>query len=301
MNGVPHAIPYQGSKRALASRILEQVRYADTDTLYEPFAGSSAVTLAAASRGLAKWYVIGEKLEPLARLWEMIISDPEAVAGEYETLWRSQLHDPKEYFFRVRDEFNLSKSPPALLFLIARCVKNSIRFNPQGQFNQSADNRRLGMRPEKMRVELKAVSKVLRGRTRVVCADFRETLRDAGRRDLVYLDPPWQGLGRNPRYAYLLDAEGLFGELGRLNSLDVPFLLSYDGSCGARSYVGTIPRSLRLRRVALEAGRSSQATLLGRDEVTVESLYLSPALRDRNGQKPARAKVRLARQIEMFD
>jgi DNA adenine methylase len=30
--------------------------------------------------------------------------------------------------------------------------------------------------------------------------------------------------------------------------------------------------------VELEAGRSSQATLLGRDEMTVESLYLSQAL-----------------------
>jgi DNA adenine methylase len=31
-------------------------------------------------------------------------------------------------------------------------------------------------------------------------------------------------------------------------------------------------------RVDLEAGRSTQATLLGRDEITVESLYLSPEL-----------------------
>jgi regulator of protease activity HflC (stomatin/prohibitin superfamily) len=33
----------------------------------------------------------------------------------------------------------------------------------------------------------------------------------------------------------------------------------------------------------IEVGRSSQATLLGREEITVESLYLSPSLlRDRN-------------------
>jgi DNA adenine methylase len=35
---------------------------------------------------------------------------------------------------------------------------------------------------------------------------------------------------------------------------------------------------LRLHHVELHAGRSSQATLLGRAEITIESLYLSPAL-----------------------
>jgi DNA adenine methylase len=35
-----------------------------------------------------------------------------------------------------------------------------------------------------------------------------------------------------------------------------------------------------LTLVEIEAGRSSQATLLGRKEMTVESLYLSPALAD---------------------
>jgi DNA adenine methylase len=42
-----------------------------------------------------------------------------------------------------------------------------------------------------------------------------------------------------------------------------------------------LPERLRLHLVELDAGRSSQATLLGRDEVTVESLYLSPALAEK--------------------
>ena len=33
-----------------------------------------------------------------------------------------------------------------------------------------------------------------------------------------------------------------------------------------------------VERKADDAGRSSQATLLGREEMTIESLYLSPAL-----------------------
>ncbi len=42
-----------------------------------------------------------------------------------------------------------------------------------------------------------------------------------------------------------------------------------------------------LTLVELEAGRSSQATLLGRDEMTVESLYLSPRLAAQLEARPA--------------
>jgi DNA adenine methylase len=58
----------------------------------------------------------------------------------------------------------------------------------------------------------------------------------------------------------------------------VALALSYDGRRGARTYGSPLPASLGLRRVELVAGRSSQATLLGRAEVTIESLYLSREL-----------------------
>ena len=43
------------------------------------------------------------------------------------------------------------------------------------------------------------------------------------------------------------------------------------------------PEELGLKKIEIEVGRSSQATLLGRQEITVESLYLSSNLScDRN-------------------
>jgi DNA adenine methylase len=59
---------------------------------------------------------------------------------------------------------------------------------------------------------------------------------------------------------------------------NVRYLVSYDGRLGSRSYGKPLPAKLHLTLVEIEAGRSSQATLLGRDEMTVESLYLSRAL-----------------------
>ena len=77
---VPHPIPYQGSKRRLAVAILSHVPAQRYNRLIEPFAGSAAVTLAAAKKGMFSSYVIGDLLEPLIQLWQSIIDDPNTVA-----------------------------------------------------------------------------------------------------------------------------------------------------------------------------------------------------------------------------
>ena len=62
--------------------------------------------------------------------------------------------------------------------------------------------------------------------------------------------------------------------LNVLNGRGIPFILSYDGSCGDRTYGDRLPRELA-SRILLDVGRSSQATLNGQDHVTIESLYVS--------------------------
>lgn len=298
----PHVIPYQGSKRKLASDILRFFPK-DIACLYEPFAGSAAITLAAAANELAEKFVIGDKLKPLAELWTQIIDDPGSLAEDYANLWNGQLSDPAAFFLDTRKAFNITGEAAKLLYLTARCVKNSIRFNGAGQFNQGADKRRLGLRPEKLAREAMKTSALLQGRTTVVASDFREIIKDAGPEDLVYMDPPWQGTSgkKDPRYAFLLNLDELVDELALLNKRRVPFILSFDGTCGDRGYGEALPGSLQLRKINLNAGRSSQATLLGRDEVTVESLYLSKALVDKlDGTSPSLAfKVR--RQADLFE
>lgn len=294
----PHIIPYQGSKRKLAQDILAYFPR-EIECLYEPFAGSAAISLAAMANRMVSTCVLADKLAPLAVLWNMIVDQPEVVVGTYSRYWSAQLEDPTGYFHAIRDHFNESGDPVALLYLIARCVKNAVRFNSKGEFNQAPDRRRLGMHPDKLAREVVAASRLLKGKSRIECGDFCDVLLGATSRDLIYLDPPWQGTSgkRDPRYAYLLDLDVLVGELDRLNSRGVPFLLSFDGSCGGRSYGEDLPRRLGLRQVFLEAGRSSQATLLGRDESTIESLYLSPTIPLHSGSAVLRQR---SVQVELF-
>jgi len=277
---VPHPIPYQGSKRHLARRILS-ITPKCGGRLIEPFAGSAAITLAAATRSAFQQYIIGDALRPLVEIWKLIISDPERLAAGYERLWRNQLDDPRRAYDRARAEFNATGNPVLLLYLLARCVKGSVRFNTQGEFNQAPDNRRLGMRPSVMRGELRGAHSLLTGRAQVRAADFGDTLADAGPGDVVYLDPPYQGIsaGRDRRYVRGVGVDDLVQELDQLNARGIPFLLSYDGERSGHTYGTELPSALDLLKVALPAGRSAQATLIGRAEITVESLYVSPAAR----------------------
>jgi DNA adenine methylase len=275
MGTIPHPIPYQGSKRRLAASILRHLpdRVA---VMYEPFAGSAAVTLAAAARRAAERFVLADKLEPLVELWRQMIADPETTAARYERLWRGQAADPRGHYTRVRERFNRTGQPELLLYLLARCVKNAVRFNARGEFNQSADHRRRGVRPDRMRAEITAASALLAGRCEVVRADYADVVDDAGPGDFVYLDPPYQGVSSGPdsRYVEQLDFDRFVAVLGRLRRRRVPFAVSFDGFCGDRVYGRPLPGVLGLRRELLAAGLSSQATLSGRRANTVESLYL---------------------------
>ena len=241
------------------------------------------MTIWAARRGLARRYVIGDSLDAIARLWTSIVDRPERAADRYERVWKGQGNDNPDYFNEVRDRYNREKDPVDLLYLTCRCVKNAVRFNASGGFSQSVDRRRLGMCPARMRSEMAGASALLRGRTGIVSGDWMATLAKAAARDFVYLDPPYEGASTGPdrRYADQIGREEVIEGLRRLLHRQVRFVLSYDGTTGGREYGPPLPPELGLTRLLLPAGRSAQATLNGKSARTVESLYLSPGLRDR--------------------
>ena len=278
---VPHPIPYQGSKRNLAHDIL---RYfpAEVETLHEPFAGSAAISLAAAASNKAKRFQINDLNKALIDLWRAIVNTPEKAAREYEALWHAQLDDPRAYYNKIRNEFNRTKRSEHFLYLLARCVKASVRYNANGDFNQSPDNRRRGAMPATMREQIFGASYLLKGKTTFSSKDYRDVVLHACRNDLIYMDPPYQGVCGNRDTRYLASVQFFeFVEiLEQLNSKGIKYIVSYDGRTGNKVHGRLLPKELGLTHIEVNAGRSSQATLLGRDDGTFESLYLSPSLMD---------------------
>jgi len=284
---LPHPIPYQGSKRNLAPDIL---RYFPKHiaVLYEPFAGSAAMTIAAAEAGLAQTFHLNDLNKPLIDLWDEIINRPEQLVAQYEKLWNDQLSDPKSFYVEVRDKFNRKGTPHLFLYLLARCVKASVRYNARGEFNQSPDNRRKGMKPQTMKMQILGASYFLKNNTVTASTNYRDVLKLTKPEDLVYMDPPYQGVcgNRDTRYLESVQVCEFVEALEELNSRNIRFIVSYDGRTGDKSYGKTLPDELNLSLIELDAGRSTQATLLGRKEVTIESLYLSPALADELAHVP---------------
>ena len=284
---VPHPIPYQGSKRNLAAEILHYFP-SSFQTLYEPFAGSAAMTIAAAVNRLGTQYHINDLNKPLIDCWSAIIETPDEIASQYERLWKAQASDPRTFYDQTRADFNLTGRPDRFLYLLARCVKGAVRYNSHGEFNQSPDNRRLGMRPETMRTQILGASHYLKGRTTLSSVNYRDVLCAVTSDDLVYMDPPYQGVcgNRDTRYLQSVQFCEFIEALQELNTRNIRFLVSYDGRTGAKIHGKCLPDDLNLTVIELYAGRSTQATLLGRDDVTIESLYLSPALTDELAHVP---------------
>jgi DNA adenine methylase len=288
--GVPHPIPYQGSKRNLAKYILQHFPE-NPRRLIEPFAGSAAISLAALHHKKVERIVIGDIDAPLIALWEQIANFPVDIADAYSQIWHEQLGQERIFYDAIRQEFNRSQRADYFLYLLVRCVKAAVRYNSNGEFNQSPDNRRKGTHPDKMRKNILLASKLLQGRAVIQHIDFLELLDEAAWDDIVYLDPPYQGVckDRNPRYKEKITFDNFVNALDRLNARNISFIVSYDGRTEEKTYGEFLPPFLEMSRIELEAGQSTQATLLGRRERTFEALYLSPALvarRERSAFSP---------------
>jgi DNA adenine methylase len=277
--GVPHPIPYQGSKRQLAQYIVNLFP-AETKHLVEPFAGSAAVSLAAGHMKRVKRWRINDLHKPLMDLWTEIVERPEKISAGYAKIWKAQIGDERAHYDRVRDHFNKHQLPEDFLYLLARCVKAAIRYNSRGEFNNSPDNRRLGAVPDTMRRHIVGASALLKGKCTVSSQDYREVLDSAKPGDLVYMDPPYQGVvdTHNHRYRHGISFDEFVSALDGLRRKGIAFIVSYDGRTGTKRYGRALPVSLGLTHVEIPAGRSTQATLLGRDDSTFESLYLSPEI-----------------------
>jgi len=287
MKSIPHPIQYQGSKRNLAPVILRYVPKG-IERLIEPFAGSAAISIAVAARKMAKSFVINDLNRPLIELLRMIVESPLEMAAFYEALWEEQHQDSIEHYYKVREDFNRTQDSRLFLYLLARCVKGAVRYNADKLFNQSPDKRRRGTKPETMRANILGVSSLLKDKAVFSSLDYKAILNQAGPSDLIYMDPPYQGVcgDRDSRYLSGISYSDFVAALEQLNYREILYMVSYDGRRGDRNFGELLPSYLELSRVELEAGRSSQATLLGRDEITYESLYLSKALIERLAYKP---------------
>lgn len=286
MNGTtPHIVQYQGSKRNLAPQILRYIPQ-KFNRLIEPFAGMAAITIAVSSQNRADRYLLNDLNKPLVNILEESITNPQRLIDNYTKVWCEQLTfegGSVEHFYKVREDFNKGNQCAAnMLYLLARCVKGSVRYSSSGMFNQSLDKRRMGTNPKNLARNVYMISSLLKGKTEFMSNDYREVTKNAKSGDIVYMDPPYQGVctSRDCRYFSGIDFNEFVDCVEDLNRRGIDFIISYDGTCGDKQYGHDLPAELGLKKVMLNAGLSSQSLLLGKKETTREALYLSRNLRN---------------------
>lgn len=280
---VPHMVQYQGSKRLLAPQILQ---YMPTkfNRLIEPFAGMAAISLATAYEKRTEKFHINDINAPLVSLLKEAINNPRQLINDYSVVWEEQFlfgEDHIQHFYEVRERFNTGEETPAnMLYLLARCVKGAVRYGKNGNFNQSPDKRRHGTNPQTLAKNVYSISNLLKGKVTFTSFDYHEILELAQPGDLVYMDPPYQGVTnvRDNRYFAGVPFDEFAKAIEILDRKGVDYLISYDGECGGKEYGEELPTTLHCRKVMLNAGLSSQAILLGKKSTTFEALYISEAL-----------------------
>lgn len=142
-----------------------------------------------------------------------LIASLKAHAGNYQK-------SSKLYYYSVRASNPKGQVERAsrLLFLNKTCFNGLYRVNSKGKFNVP-----LGRytNPNIVNEEnLHSVSQMLQSHeVSITCRDFGAILDDAGREDLVYLDPPYQPISETANFTSYTNSDFGHDDLVRLHGL----------------------------------------------------------------------------------
>jgi DNA adenine methylase len=247
-------IKWSGSKRKVALELsknfLIKKRY------IEPFlGGGSLIPFRGVKDGIAS-----DIIPELINLWNEIKYNPNNVSIEYKMRWERLQNEGHSVFYEVRENFNKTKDPHDFLFLTRTCVNGLIRYNTQGEFNNSMHKNRPGINPSQFSKILNEWSYYAQG-VEFINQDYRETISVAKKDDFIFLDPPYGGT--KGRYTKLeFDIADFYNQLDKLNSKGVSWMLTFDGNAGEREYNFVLPKELYVEKTFVNTGNSPFTKLM---------------------------------------
>lgn len=263
-------IKWTGSKRLQACEILKNIPD-NYNRYYEPFIGGGSI-LYAISPQMA---VCGDICKPLISLWNMIKFEPDKLAKAYRYRWLKLQKDGSQVYYDIREDFNRFQQPEDLLFLTRTCVNGLIRFNSNGEFNNSFHHTRKGINPDRLEKIIHDWSQHIKG-TDFYAQDYRITTSSAKNGDFVYLDPPYFHTGGMYYGTSTICFEDFFNYLDSLNKQNVKYMLSFDGKRDNHDFTVQIPNDLYKRHIFLSSGNSPFKKVMNKENQQVyESLYMN--------------------------
>jgi DNA adenine methylase len=267
MFAIQPVIKWSGSKRSQAAAITKNIP--QFNRYFEPFVGGGSIAYAISpNKGLC-----GDICEPLINLWRLIQSDYETLFEQYKLKWERLQNEGYLVFYEIRDNYNRDHDSTDLFFLSRTCVNGLIRFNKNGEFNNSLHHTRKGIDPNRLKPILANWSERLKG-VDFQSGDYWETTQYVKKGDFVYLDPPY--FNTKGRYFGTIDFDRFTDYLTWLNKKKVNFALSFDGIRGDTDYMIELPKELYKQHLMLSSGNSSFKKVMDKkNEIVYESLYLN--------------------------
>jgi DNA adenine methylase len=199
-------VKWAGGKKKLIPELIARLP-ATWNRYYEPFAGGAALFFKLAPERA----VLGDVNTDLIAMYRGVASDLDAVTRHLRS---HQRRYSAEHFYRTRTQWNtrrtswsLAARASSFIFLNRSCFNGLWRVNRAGEFNVPFG--RYTNPPICMPDVLRAAHAALQ-RAELRDGDYRATLRDATRGDLVYLDSPYSPVSATANFTSY--ASGGFGE-----------------------------------------------------------------------------------------
>lgn len=236
---------------------------------YEPFLGGGAVFF---RFGLPNAF-LGDVNEELIQTYSAVRDQPEELI-ELLKLHADQHNEPYYYKVRALDPATLGplQSAARLIYLNRTCYNGLYRVNRKGQFNVPIGSYRSPVICDAD--NLRAVSAQLAEVT-LHAGHYADLVRDAGRGDFVYFDPPYQPLSTSASFVSY-SARG-FGQKEQIELAEVFSALANRGvlcmlSNSSTPFIRDLYRQHNLRIVQAGRAVNSAGSRRGKiDEVLVTS------------------------------
>lgn len=262
-------IKWTGSKRGQAERIVRT--FPKNVSVYrEPFLGGGHVLGHAlqVEAFQAEKYVGSDISEPLIKIWRLVKNEPLKLFEDYRKHW-SKFQDNKDYYYKVREEFNSTRDPKLFLFLTRTCYNGLIRFNSDREFNTSVHIDRPGINPPDLYNVILKWHRLFKRHT----VEFKQVEYfdiNATEKDWCYLDPPY--FDTESIYHGGIETEKFYEWL---RNLSCGFAFSFDGKTESGEQEVFVPEDIYDEHKLLDSSKSSFRKLKQKDERVYESLYLS--------------------------
>jgi len=219
----------------IESRLPQGIKTGEIDTYIEPFVGGGAVFFYMAQRyeGIKSFYLFDVNND-LVNCYNTIKNDVESLIDELREL-EGKFHpleklERKDFYYRIRDEFNSDRHIAKLIFLNKTCFNGLYRVNRKNEFNVPSGDYK---NPKICDAEnLRNISQILQ-KAEIICADFEKCDKYIDDKTFVYFDPPYRPL--SPTASFTSYSKDDFNEIAQkrlsqfcrhINAKDAKFLLS---------------------------------------------------------------------------